>query len=101
MSGFSLDTFSVFLIHNQARAAASKEKGRFDKNTHRQFNESIITPPIAGEKAGAIKAIAIIMVEMRWRSWFGNNAYTSACPTGINKPPAMTGKITSTLKEEV
>ena len=43
MSGFSLDTFSVFLIHNHARTAASNEKGRLDKNTHRQFNESIIT----------------------------------------------------------
>ena len=88
MSGFSLETFCVFLIHNHARAEASKEKGRLDKNTHHQFNESIITPPIAGEKAGAIRAIAIINVEMRWRSWFGKNTYTSACPTGINKPPA-------------
>ncbi|MCY1439340.1 hypothetical protein D9M71_555740 [compost metagenome] len=68
MSGFSLDTFSVFLTHSHARNDASKEKGRLDKNTHRQLNESIITPPRAGEKAGAIKAIAIIMVEMRWRS---------------------------------
>ncbi|SSS05615.1 Uncharacterised protein [Acinetobacter baumannii] len=44
---------------------------------------------MAGEKAGAISAIAMIIVEMRWRSWFGKNAYTSACPTGINKPPAI------------
>ncbi|MCY1303811.1 hypothetical protein D9M70_535370 [compost metagenome] len=89
MSGLSLNTLSVFLTHNHASAAASKEKRRLDKNTHRQFNESIITPPMAGEKAGAINAIAIIIVEMRWRSWFGKNAYTSAWPTGINKPPAI------------
>lgn len=53
---------------HQASSAAARANGILAKNTQRQELLSTISPPSPGDKAGAIRATAMTMVEMRARS---------------------------------